>query len=121
MNINISIFLPLLAAGVAMICKYILFKVGYQDLVISGMPSGHAAAFGALITFLLLTKSNPKLLCVAGTIVIAYLFDVWRMHYFITKDKEEIDLGHSVEEIVVGLIIGILTVYIYSQSYNLSK
>ena len=121
MNKNISLFLPLLAAGIAVICKYILFKVGYQDFVISGMPSGHAAAFGALITFLLLTKSDPKLLCVSGTIVIAYLFDIWRMHYFITKDKEENDLGHSVEEIVAGLIIGVLTVYIYSQFYNLSK
>ena len=121
MNINISIFLPLLAIGIATICKYILYKVGYQDLVISGMPSGHAAGFGALITFLFLTKSDPKLLCVALTIVIAYLFDIWRMHYFITKDKEEIDLGHSVEEIVPGLIIGILTVFVYSQYYSLSK
>ena len=121
MNINISIFLPLLAAGIAVICKYILFKVEYQDLRLTGMPSGHAAAFGALITFLFLSKSDPKLLCVAATIVIAYLFDIWRMHYFITKDKKEIDLGHSVEEIVAGLIIGFLTVYIYSKYYSLSK
>jgi len=119
MNINISIFLPLLAAGIAIICKYILFKLGYQKLIISGMPSGHAAAFGALLTFLFLSKSDPKLLCVALTIVMAYIFDIWRMHYFITKDKEEIDLGHSVKEIIAGLIIGVLTVYIYSQYYSL--
>lgn len=121
MNINISIFLPLLAAGIAVICKYILFKIGYQRLVISGMPSGHAAAFGALITFLFLTKSDPKMLCVALTIVTAYLFDIWRMHYFITTTKEEIDLGHSVEEILVGLIIGVFTVFVYSRYYSLSK
>ena len=54
------------------------------------MPSGHAAAFGALITFLLLTKSDPKLLCVAVTIVTAYLFDIWRMHYLLQKIKKKL-------------------------------
>lgn len=121
MNKNINIFLPLLASSIAIICKYVLFKLGYQKLIISGMPSGHAAAFGALITFLFLTKSDPKLICVTLTIVTAYLFDIWRMHYFITKDKEEYDLGHSVEEIVAGLIIGVLTVFLYSKYYSLSN
>ena len=79
-----------MAAGIAVICKYILFKIGYQRLMISGMPSGHAAAFGALITFLLLTKSDPKLLCVAVTIVTAYLFDIWRMHYLLQKIKKKL-------------------------------
>lgn len=40
---------------------------------------------------------------------------------FITKDKKEIDLGHSVEEILVGLIIGVFTVFVYSRYYSLSK
>lgn len=119
MKIDISIFLPFLASFIAIVIKYILFKVGYQDLLISGMPSGHAATFGGLITYLFLKGSPPGVISLALVITSCYLFDIWRFHYFISKDKKEIDLGHSINEIIVGFIIGVITIVTYSKIYKI--
>ena len=55
MIVNKNIFLPFLASLIALLCKFLLYKVGYQKFTVAGMPSGHAATFGALLTYLIMT------------------------------------------------------------------
>ncbi len=118
MKLELTIFLPFLASFVTMVIKVILSKIENKKFKISGMPSGHAAAFGGLLTYLFLKDSSPEIISVALVITLCYLFDIWRMHYFITKDRKEIDLGHSMDEIIVGFIIGVITIVTYSKFYK---
>lgn len=119
MKLELNIFIPFLASFVAIIIKIILSKIENKRFEISGMPSAHAAVFGGLLTYLLLRGSSPEILSVVLVITSCYMFDIWRMHYFITKDRKEIDLGHSLNEIIVGFIIGVVTIFTYSKFYKI--
>lgn len=119
MKIDKNIFVPLLGSLVAVIMKYLISKTGYQDFRFNGMPSGHAAAFGGLITYLYLTNAGSSCLSIAIILSSLYLFDLWRMYYFVTKDRKDIQLGHSISELLVGFVVGVGTVLVYSKYYKI--
>ena len=119
MKINKNVFIPLLGSLVAVFLKYVISKTGYQDFRFNGMPSGHAAAFGGLMTYLYLTNAGPGCLSIAITISSLYLFDLWRMYYFVTKDRKDIQLGHSISALLAGLVVGVVSVSVYSKYYKI--
>ena len=82
------------------------------------MPSGHAAAFGGLITYLYLTNASSSCLSIVITLASLYLFDIWRMYYFVTKNRKDIQLGHSISELLVGLVVGVVSVFLFAAKHK---
>ena len=104
-----NIIIVLLAPVITFIIKYILHLFNYQPFNLRGHPSGHAATLSSLIAYLYITKSSNNLLLVTTIISSLYLFDLSLVYYSDIRDKNNQKLGHSVYEIISGVIVGILS------------
>ena len=102
----------LLAPIISLLIKYLLYSLGCQPFNFRGHPSGHAATLSALVAYLYISKSSINLLVATCVMSSLYLFDLCLVYYSDIRDKHNKKLGHSVSEIISGLIVGILTTMI---------
>ena len=98
-----------LAPIITFIIKYILYLFNCQPFNLRGHPSGHSATLSSLITYLYLSKSSNNLLLASTVISSLYLFDLCLVYYSDIKDQNNQKLGHSIYEIITGIIVGILS------------
>ena len=110
-TVHISATIIKLQERYCILLQYILYLFNCQPFNLRGHPSGHAATLSSLITYLYLTKSSNNLLLATTVISSLYLFDLCLVYYSDIKDQNNQKLGHSVYEIISGIIIGILSTF----------
>jgi len=83
-----------------------------------GMPSGHSAFFTSLTTLIgLRTGYNSPIFAVTLIFSLTYIFDLMLIHK-VAKDKikdAKGKLGHSLSEVIAGIIVGLLVTKMLSQ------
>lgn len=107
----------LLAPVLSFVIKYILYLFNCQPFNLRGHPSGHAATLSSLVAYLYLSKSSNNLLLATTVISSLYLFDLCLVYYSDIKDQNNQKLGHSVYEIISGIIVGILSTFMFKKIY----
>lgn len=119
MNYSI-VWLPIAASLLCVVIKIALAASGKQRLSWRGMPSGHAAALGALVACLVLgLPETTNALAVAAVFSTLYSSDLLLVYNVGPPARDKLPLGHSAWELVVGAAIGVATVLIYTHAREL--
>lgn len=108
-------FIVLLAPIISLLLKYILYLFNCQPFNFRGHPSGHAATITSLITYLYITNSSNNLLLATTVISSLYLFDICLVYYSDIRDQNNQKLGHSIHEIISGIIVGMLSTFMFKK------
>lgn len=114
------IILPIVSGLLALLGKILFHISGRHKFNIRGMPSGHAAI---IFTLLLLLGSKLPDSVESFSLVLflggLYLSDIMLIYYGVYPDIaiDGNNLGHSVEEIIVGFIIAFVVFFVYKKYY----
>ncbi len=111
--LNSILLLTLISIIITFSIKIILHIKNIQMFNLRGMPSGHAAIISSILLYLCMKGSNSDLFYITFIIFSLYITDLLIIYYYGSTDNKGKNFGHSLLEIIIGSIIGLIITFTY--------